>query len=92
MEDVLKQGGQNNAGMQNECLYDVLTEEVLMQDPADSSLKICKAEEVDTDIYTLGCRQVGPAEENSDIEQHELLRDRHSKLSLILESTESSDG
>ena len=61
----------DNDGTQNECLDDVLTQEVLMEDPADVSLKVCQAEEVDTGTYTLDCRQVGPAERNSDIEQHE---------------------
>ena len=63
-----------------------------MENHADSLLKICKAEEVDTGTYTLDCRQMGPAEEKSDIQQHELLRARHSRGALILESLESSDG
>ena len=84
MEDVLKQNEViDNAGTQNDFLNDVLTQKVLMEGHADSSLKICEAEGVDTGAYKIDCRQVGLAEEKSDTEQHELLKARHSKRALI---------
>ena len=65
-------------------------QEVLMDYLADNSLKKFEAEEVDTGTFTLDFSQICPAEENSDIEQHEPLRARHSKLELVLDSPESN--
>ena len=56
LEKVLRQNEAiGNAGMQNERLDDVLTQEVLMEDHPNRSFNVCEAEEVDTGTFTPDC-------------------------------------